>query len=177
MPQRRIVMLSIQSIGLILLSLVIYFVAGLRTVTFFACTGWFSCGDRFLPSMSNQLSILEWLHHWSIIVLIGLLPFLFLLALVVYRRNDEAVMVGIRNTMLLIFIQAFASLFTSVVNILTQGPALHFLTGALLIGTAIAIVGWAMFGPNQDYSAPIFLGALVVVSLIPVVPYISLFIS
>jgi hypothetical protein len=176
MPQRRITMLSIQSIGLILLALIFYLFAGLRTVTFFACTGWFTCGDRFLPSMSNQLAILEWLHHWSIILLVGLLPVLFIVALVVYRRDDEAVMAGIRNTAGFIFIQAAAALFTSIVTIISQGPALHFLTGALLVGTAIAIVGWAMFSPNQDYSPPIFLGALVVLSLAPLVSYMSAFV-
>lgn len=175
MPQRRIVMLSIQSIGLILLSLIVYVISGMRTISFFACTGWFTCGDSIFPSLSNQLALLEWMHHWSVIALAVLLPVLFIIALIVYRRNDEAVMVGIRNTTLLIFFQAVASLITSVLPILGQGPALHFLTGALLVATAIAIVGWAMFSPNQDFSAPIFLGALLVVSLIPAVPYLSVF--
>lgn len=173
MPQRRIVVLSIQAILMFCFALLLLIFAASRTVSFFSCTGWLTCGDRILPSFKDQLSVVEFLYHWSIIAVAVLTPLLLIISIVVYRRDDEAVILGIRNAMVLVFVQALAAVVTSIVSLLWQGPALHWMTVALLVGATIGVVGWAMFSPNQDYRAPVFLGALLVISVIPFVPYVT----
>ncbi|MDZ4769422.1 MAG: hypothetical protein SGJ24_09855 [Chloroflexota bacterium] len=177
MSQRRIVVLALQALFLFVLSLGVLLFAGLRTVTFYNCTAWLTCGEQILPSLSDQYGIFEWLHHWSIITIGLLLPLVLLLAVIVFRRSDEMVMAGIRNLAMLFLIQAGAAVVTSVTSVLWQGPALHFMTAALLLVITVGIVGWALFSPNQDFSAPVLQSALVVISVIPVVPYISRFVT
>lgn len=177
MQQQRLLFLGLQSFFLMVLAIGVLVFSGIRTVTFFSCTGWFTCGASVLPSISDQLGIFEWLHHWSIIAIAVLVPLLLILGIIVFRRNDEVVMVGIRNGAVLFFLQAVASIVTSLTSLLWQGPSIHFMTAALLLVIIIGFVSWAMFSPNQDFSTPILQGTLVVISVIPVVPYVSRFVS
>ncbi|MCK6577218.1 MAG: hypothetical protein L6Q98_03835 [Anaerolineae bacterium] len=179
MPQRRrIVTLTIETVALLLIAAAVMLIAALRSDTLivnYAC-GWFSCTGGLLPPLNDQFAIFEFIHHWAIIVSVITLPVFILLAALTVRRDDEAVMAGIRNTSLLIFLQALAALATTIVSLLWQGPALHFMVISMLLIVSIGVTAWAMFSPNQDYSPPLVLGALVVVSAIPAVAYIGVFI-
>ena len=177
MLSKRINILFLQTLFFLLVAIGVYLFSGVRTVTFYVCTDWFTCGDQLFPSLNDQYMILEWLHHWSIIVMAVALPLVLILAIVVYRSQDDMVMSGIRNAALLLLVQAVASVVTSISSVLWQGPALHFMTGSLLLVFTIGTVSWALFSPNQDYSPPIMQSALVVISIIPVVPYLSRFVT
>jgi hypothetical protein len=177
MLSKRINILFLQTLFFMLVAIGVYLFSGVRTVTFYVCTDWFTCGDQLFPSLSDQYMILEWLHHWAIIVMVASLPIVLVLAIVVFRSQDDMVMAGIRTAALLFLIQGVASVVTSITSVLWQGPALHFMAGSLLLIFTIGTVAWALFSPNQDYSPPIMRSALVVISIIPVVPYLSRFVT
>ena len=181
MPQRRrIAALTIQTAALLFFAIIVMILAALRSDTLtsnYAC-GWFTCNNGLFPRLDDenvQFAIFEFIHHWSIIITVVSLPFLILLTLITLRREDEAVMGGLRNTALLVLVQSFGALASTVISLLWQGPALHFMVISFLVVVAVGVVAWAMFSPNQDYAQPLFLGALVVISAIPLVAYISVF--
>ncbi len=173
-PPRRIVTVALQSIFFFGVSLAFFILSALRSTSFYVCTTWFTCGDRIIPSLSDPAGLMEWLHHWAIVGMVILVPAMLILMMVVFRRDDEAVMIGIRNMAILLFLQAGVSFGVTVVDFFWQAPLLHFMTGSLILLIAVGIVGWAMFSTNQDYTANIFIGVLVVISVVPLVPYVSL---
>lgn len=169
---RSPVILMVQTLALFIVGLVAFLIVGIRGASFIECTGWVSCGSSAFPSINNQVQLIEWMQHISVI----LLPAVWLpnavFALVAYRREDLVIANGLRLAAFLFAVQALISAASYFLRIAWQAHAFHTLSMVLMLLLVGLIVGWTLFFASYDYPTTVFAGMLLLTSLLPVLYYL-----